>query len=177
VSQIAASAWCFVADVSADISIYSALEAYSKEANVLVLLHRCALTSTPLILNSCESCRRQPWLGFAIQQAKTPLVDQGFLTMHSAIHLDGVTHQQAKAPLADQGFLTMHSAIHLDGITHQQAEAPLADQGFLIAYEWQAYLSPTSVACDGKTVGSSPDWHALSAAQYAQYKHYVEGKR
>ena len=52
-------------------------------------------------------------------------------------------------------------------------EAPIADAGFLVAYEWQAYLSPHSTACDGKTKASTPDWHSLPAAQYERYRRYV----
>ena len=44
------------------------------------------------------------------------------------------------------------------------AEAPLADGGFLISYEWHAYLSPTSTACNGQSPASSPDWHSCLRA-------------
>ena len=63
-----------------------------------------------------------------------------------------------------------------DRITRQMAtEAALADGGFLIAYEWHAYLSPESTACDGKSNASSPDWHDQPAEQYKRYARYVGG--
>jgi hypothetical protein len=55
------------------------------------------------------------------------------------------------------------------------AEAAIADGSFLIAYEWHAYLSPSSTACDGSTPASSPDWHPLPAAQYERYRRYLHG--
>jgi hypothetical protein len=60
-------------------------------------------------------------------------------------------------------------------ISQMAAEAPIADDRFLIAYEWHAYLSPHSTACDGKSLASSPDWHTEPAAQYARYQEYVHG--
>ena len=53
------------------------------------------------------------------------------------------------------------------------AEGPLADGGFLIAYEWHAYLSPTSTACNGQTATARPDWHALAAEEYRSYRRYI----
>ena len=58
-------------------------------------------------------------------------------------------------------------------VSQMRTEAPIADAGFLVAYEWQAYLSPHSAACDGKTKASTPDWHTLPAAQYDRYRRYV----
>lgn len=55
------------------------------------------------------------------------------------------------------------------------AEAAIADGGFLIAYEWHAYLSPTSTACDGASPASSPDWHGLAKEQYEKYRSYFLG--
>lgn len=55
------------------------------------------------------------------------------------------------------------------------AEAAIADGGFLIAYEWHAYLSPTSTACDGASPASSPDWHGLAKEQYDTYRAYQSG--
>ena len=56
-----------------------------------------------------------------------------------------------------------------------KAEAVIADDGFLIAYEWHAYLSPSSTACNGASSISSPDWHLLAKEQYEKYKAYVKG--
>ena len=58
-----------------------------------------------------------------------------------------------------------------------EAEADIADEGFLVAYEWHAYLSPTSTACDGRSPISSPDWHEQPALQYSRYSKYVQSGR
>jgi hypothetical protein len=58
-----------------------------------------------------------------------------------------------------------------------EAEANIADEGFLVAYEWHAYLSPTSTACDGRSPISSPDWHEQPALQYSRYSKYVQSGR
>ena len=59
-------------------------------------------------------------------------------------------------------------------VAQMEAEARIADEGFLIAYEWHAYLSPSSTACDGRSVTSSPDWHVQPAQQYKRYGEYLK---
>ena len=54
-----------------------------------------------------------------------------------------------------------------------ELEAAIADGGFLVAYEWHAYLSPTSTACDGASPASSPDWHGAAKEQYEKYRAYL----
>jgi hypothetical protein len=59
-------------------------------------------------------------------------------------------------------------------LSQMATEASLADGGFLIAYEWHAYISPTSTACNGASNTSSPDWHHLPAQQYTRYQQYIQ---